>query len=86
MSPDTRIEHKRNSKAVFDRMIRLGFQKEFAMIVSNEMCTNYTSKRMCGYLDAAAPRSMEEVADEMLIILEERDRYKEKIENRHIIW
>ena len=79
-------EHERNRKKVFDAMTELGFRPEFAYVVSKEMSTNYLSKRMTGYLKAARPRSMEEVADEMVSIIEERNRLADKIENRRYLW
>ena len=79
-------EHERNSQAVYNELIKLGFKKEFAYVISMEMQTDFLSKRMVGYLRAARPTSEVEVADEMLIIREERDKFQERIRNRHNIW
>ena len=55
-------------------------------MVSREMDTDYLSKRFTGYLRAAKPTSMEEVADEMISIIEERNRLQDRIENRKYLW
>jgi hypothetical protein len=79
-------KHEENRKKVFEALTELGFRKEFAYVVSREMDTDYLSKRMTGYLYAARPSSMEEVADEMVSIIEERNRLQDKIENRKYLW
>ena len=42
------------------------------------MNTEFTARQMLGYLRDARPRTMEAVADEMLGILEMRDRFIER--------
>jgi len=70
--------HEKNFIAVADKLLELGFPPEFAAVVAEQTSTDYTCKRMLSYLKNAAPATLEEVADEMLIILEERDRFAEK--------
>ena len=68
-------EHR---KAVFDLMVKKGYPEDFARMVSEQMGTEYTSERMCRYIDRAGLLPAEEIADEMLSILNERDRLIKK--------
>ena len=66
------------SSALYDLMVRKGYPEEFASAIANEMRTEYTSERMIGYISRNPKLPPEEVADEMLAILAERDRLIEK--------
>lgn len=66
------------SEAVARRIVSLGFPTEFAEIVGGELHTEFTATWMLRYLSAAAPKTMEEIADEMLEILAFRDKCMEK--------
>ena len=68
----------RYSGPVAARLAELGFGRDFAAAISSLTDTEYTSKRMLSYLKNSLPLTGEEVADEALIILQERDRYREK--------
>lgn len=57
---------------------RAGFPPEFALVVGQELSTDFTAKQMLGYLRQAKPKTAEEVADEMLAILEFRDKCVQK--------
>ena len=59
-------------------MISKGYPPEFATIVATELSTEYTSRRMMGYLSAQGTLPLEDVADEMLYILSEREKFKNK--------
>ena len=64
---------------LYNLMIRKGYSQEFAQLVSREMRTEFTGRRMIGYIAAregALP--MEEVADEMMAILSDRERLIKK--------
>lgn len=61
-------------------MIEKGYPNGFAEIVSRELHTEFTANRMIGYISAREMLPMEEVADEMLAILSDRDR----LINKHI--
>lgn len=61
-------------------MIEKGYPKGFAEIISRELHTEFTANRMIGYISAREMLPMEEVADEMLAILSDRDR----LINKHI--
>ena len=66
------------SSDLYDLMVRKGYPEEFALAVANEMRTEYTSGRMTGYISKNPMLPPQEVADEMLSILAERDRLIEK--------
>lgn len=59
-------------------MVREGYPAEFAALVAKEMNTDYLAKRMIAYVSRAGLIPPEEFADEMLAILEDRDRYMRK--------
>jgi len=66
------------SYEVSERLAELGFSEEFAYLVGTQMNTDFTARMMLGYLRDAQPKTMEEVADEMLGILELRDKCMKK--------
>ena len=72
MTSDTR-------RKLFMLMQQMGYSKRFCQLISESLNTDFTAARMIGYLkqfDDKPP--MEEVADEMLAILSDRDRIVEK--------
>lgn len=66
------------SYEVSERLAEMGFPEEFAYLVGTQMNTDFTARMMLGYLRDAKPKTLEEVADEMLGILELRDKYMNK--------
>ena len=68
------------SEKLFNLMIEKGYPNGFAEIISRELHTEFTANRMIGYISAREMLPMEEVADEMLAILSDRDR----LINKHI--
>jgi len=66
------------SHEVTARLLELGFPADFAQIVGEELNTDFTAKMMLGYLRDANPRTMTEVADELLGILAFRDKCVQK--------
>ena len=54
--------------------------EEFADIITKNLNTDFTAMRMIGYLYRYDKPSLEDVADEMLAILEDRNRIMEKKE------
>lgn len=60
---------------------KLGYPEEFGAVIADSLGTELTMNRMLAYLRAASPGSEEEIADEMLAILSDRDRWQEKIIN-----
>mgnify|MGYP003345341260 CR=1 FL=1 len=68
------------SSEVFRLLVRKGFPEEFCRDIAYKyMNTDYTAERMAGYLRRMPDRiSPEEVVDEMLAILSDRNRFVEK--------
>ena len=66
------------SRELMDLMIRKGYPEEFAYLIAMEMRTDYTAGRMIGYLAGAGMPRMEDVADEMLAIKSDVDRFAKK--------
>ena len=58
----------------------MGYPKEFGIAIANNLRTEKTMSRMIGYLRNAKPQSAEEIADEMLAIMEDRERWTKKKE------
>ena len=57
---------------------RLGFDRGFSETVASFLNTEFTSRRMMSYLNNSISVSREDIVDEMLIILQERDRCRQK--------
>ena len=73
------MENAGNLKeGLYRLMIREGYSSEFAALVAKEMNTDYLARRMIAYVSRAGLIPPEEFADEMLAILEDRDRFVQK--------
>ncbi|MBQ9061174.1 MAG: hypothetical protein IJ128_08520 [Firmicutes bacterium] len=59
-------------------MVRKGYPRDFAALIAQEMHTEFTENRMIGYIARSGLLPPEEVADEMLAILSDRDRIRDK--------
>lgn len=59
-------------------MERMGFPTEFGEIIADQLGTEKQMTRMIGWLIQFRPERPEEVADEMLAIKDEFERYREK--------
>ena len=67
-------------KVLLDR----GYPKEFCVeIASKNMNTDYTATRMLGYLYRVSDPRIEDLVDEMLAILSDRDAIIQKKEMEH---
>lgn len=66
----------------YDRLIgavvACGFPAEFGQALAAGLGGEKSLRRMTGYLLSARPRSMEEVADEMVAICDQRDHWVER--------
>ena len=71
------------SRQLYELMLRKGYPEEFAALVADQMHTEFTAKRMTGYIRAAGRVSLEEAADEMFAILSDRDRLRDKAISEH---
>ena len=68
---DRRAELKNELIRTLERM---GYPQEFGIAVADNLGSEKTISRMIGYLNYAKPGSAEEIADEMLAIMEDRQR------------
>ena len=69
------------SLPVLEKLESMGYDREFSSAVASFMDTEYTSRRMLSYLGNTLLSTAIDIVDEMLIILQERDRFRQK----HII-
>jgi hypothetical protein len=83
MKPRTEI-----SLQLYDVMLKRGYPKEFCEQVTLNLNTDWTANRMLGYLSHYKKLPMEEVADEMLSILSDRNRIMQKkdLESSNARW
>ena len=68
---------------LYDLMLSKGYPAEFVSIVAEQMHTEYTSERMIRYISQAGLLPPQEIADEMISILAERDRLVQKHISEH---
>lgn len=66
------------SMELYQLMLRRGYREEFCDIVTKNLNTDFTAKRMIGYLSHYQYPALEEIADEMLAILNDRNRIMQK--------
>ena len=59
---------------------RMGYPEEFGKIIAKNLGSEKMMRRMTAYLYSAKPRTAEEIADEMLAIMSERERWIAKKE------
>lgn len=76
------------SMRLYRMMIDRGYPEPFCLQVSQNLNTDWTARRMMGYLSHYKKLPLEEVADEMLSILSDRSRIMEKkdLENINSKW
>ena len=69
-------------KSVYEALIDKGIQQELSHEIAYKyMNTDYTATRMLGYLYGHSEVTQEMVVDEMIAILEDRDRFIKKHES-----
>lgn len=71
----TRSEY---STKLYQELKRRGYREELCTAISYEMNTDYVAKRMLGYLAQFPKLPQEEIIDEMLAILSDRETYVQK--------
>ena len=59
-------------------LVRMGYPEEFGTAIADNLRTEKTMSRMIGYLNQAKPKRADEIADEMLAIMEDRERWIQK--------
>ena len=70
------------SLELYEIMLRRGYPEPFCDQVTRNLNTDWTAQRMIGYLSYYKTLPMEEVVDEMLAILSDRNRIMQKKELR----
>lgn len=76
------------SMALYHLMQRRGYPEEFCVVVTRYLNTDFTAARMIGYLNHVPKAPMEEVAEELLAILEDRAAImaKKRMESTQAAW
>ena len=67
------------TQLLYELMLRKGYPEEFSRLICAEMNTDFTAERMMYYI-AGSKKRLEDVADEMVAIIDLRDR----LINKHI--
>ena len=68
------------SLELYDMMLQRGYPEEFCDQVTKNLNTDWTAQRMIGYLAHYKRLPLEEIADEMLAILSDRNQIMRKHE------
>lgn len=68
------------SMELYEIMLRRGYPELFCDQITRNLNTDWTAQRMIGYLSHYKNLPMEEVVDEMLAILSDRNRIMQKKE------
>ncbi len=79
MEEKERTREELHSELV-ETIVNMGYPAEFGDAIANQLGTENTMQRMIGYLNRMQPQSAEEIADEMLAICDDRDRWRKKKE------
>lgn len=76
------------SEQLYQYMIDKGYPADFSDLVTQNLNTDFTASRMFGYLSHYPLLPLEEVADEMLAILSDRNRImqKKEMESTNALW
>ena len=76
------------SMELYELMKRRGYPEEFCDAITKNLNTDFTARRMIGYLSHYQNLPLEEIADEMLAILSDRNRIMQKkdLENVNASW
>ncbi len=71
-------ERTRIRSSLVRLIAQMGYPEAFGIAVADNLRTEKMMSRMIRYLRNAKPRSAEEIADEMLAIMEDRERWVQK--------
>lgn len=66
------------SKELYDVLLKRGYEEEFCRLIATELHTEFTVRRMIGYLRQFPTLPMAEIVDEMLAIEADRDAWIQK--------
>lgn len=72
-------EKRAEQRRLIQVMEDLGFPEEFGEVLVAQLGGPWSLRRMTGYLLGARPTRFEPIADELVVILEERARIVEKL-------
>lgn len=76
------------SMELYEMMLRREYPEPFCDQITKNLNTDWTARRMIGYLSHYQKLPMEEVVDEMLAILSDRNRImqKKELESTNAKW
>ena len=76
------------SMELYEMMLDRGYPEEFCDLITKNLNTDFTASRMIGYLCHYSDLPPEEIADEMLAILSDRNRImqKKELESNNAEW
>ena len=76
------------SMELYEMMLDRGYPEEFCDLITKNLNTDFTASRMIGYLCHYSDLPPEEIADEMLAILSDRNRImqKKELESNNVEW
>lgn len=66
------------SMELYDILVKRGYPQEFCEQITLNLNTDWTAQRMIGYLSHYKKLPMEEIVDEMLAIISDRNRIMQK--------
>lgn len=75
MKPRTEL-----SMELYEELKRIGYPEELCDLISKNLNTDFTAQRMLGYLSYYDQPKVEDLVDEMLAILSDRNRIMQKKE------
>lgn len=82
-SAEDRQRRQQAREQLVDAVEQLGYPAEFGEVIAHELGGEKSMRRMTAYLRGANPHSPEEIADEMLAILQLRHTWVEQKISEH---
>lgn len=76
-------ERERLAEELVKEITDMGYPSSFGRLIAVQLGTESTMLRMLHYLSSVQPNSAEEIADEMLAICSDRDRWRKKKETEY---
>lgn len=77
------LEREQAYATLADSVLHAGYPEEFAQVLAHELRSAKAMRRMAAYISSARPNSPEQIADELLAIVYERDRWVEQKMSEH---
>lgn len=74
----SRNERQEAVQELVQTLAAMTYPEEFGYVIAENLKTEKMIRRMTSYLRQARPASAEEIADEMLAIMEQRDQWVRK--------